>query len=43
MAEGGRGSQERENEEVNMAMPTNPITVGQYLDSFEGYPGLRDE
>jgi Uma2 family endonuclease len=40
---GGQGPQRREDEEVNMAIPTNPITVEQYLDSFEGYPGLRDE
>jgi Uma2 family endonuclease len=33
----------KENEEVNMAIPTNPITVEQYEHSFEGYPGLRDE
>jgi len=26
-----------------MTTQTHPITVAQYLHSFEGYPGLRDE
>jgi Uma2 family endonuclease len=33
----------KEKREVNMAISTNPITVAQYLHSFEGYPDLNDE
>jgi len=28
---------------ISMTKQTHPITVEQYLHSFEGYPGLRDE
>lgn len=30
-------------QEENVATQANLITVEQYLESFEGYPGLRDE